>query len=235
MSLKEEKEEKMQELWTALLAEGPTVKNLRDIIYDIPSLHEKAMQELLVQAPSLSKKDLLMIMDMESQAREEFGRLLLEMEPTVYDIGVIIKSVPSLCEEAGRLLLSSKNVTNYDIYTVIELVESLREEAWQMFLKMKPNNYELRRVIANVESLREVAWQELLKRKPTNEQLLDIVEYVEPLREKAQKVLDARTGRKDREEIAEIMDRKREVMQDEQKLRDKRRLIEEMYALEKKD
>ena len=231
MSLKEEKEEKMQELWDAFLAACPTVRNLRDIVYDIPSLHEKAMRQLLSQARSLTKKDLLMIMDMESPVREEFGRLLLEMEPTAEDIVLIINRVPSLCEEAGRLLLSSKEVTSSDIYTVIKLVESLREEAWQLLLKMKPNNYELRRVIENVEQLREVAWQELLKMNPTNEQLLDIVEYVKPLREEAQKVLDARTSRKNRDEIAMVMNRKREVEQDSQKSLVRQGLIYKMCAL----
>lgn len=237
MSLKEEeeKEEKMRELWADLLAQNPTVRDLRDVIYDIPSLHGKAMQELLAQAPLLSKGDLQMIMDIESpdsHTHKEFGRLLLEMEPTTDDLTRIIGSVPSLREEAGRMLLSCKEVDNHDIYTVIELVEELREEAWQMFLKRKPNNYELCRVIMDVEQLRGAAWQELLKTNPTNGQLLDIVKHVEPIREEAQKVLDSRTRQKDRDEIAMIMNRKREWMQDDKKSRDRRELIREMYALE---
>ena len=243
MNLKKEKEEKRNELWTAMLAQNPTVRDLRGIIIDIPSftfpsLYEKVMQELLAQAASMSKKDLVMIMDMgvdvDSSVRDELGRVLLTMEPTTDDLVLIIKYAPSLREEVARLLLSKKKATTTDIYTILELVESLREEAWQRFLKKKPNNYELIRVIRGMEQLREVAWQELLKRKPTNEQLFDIVEYVKPLREEAQKVLDARTGRKDRDDIAEIMDRKREMEQDGKKSRDRRGLIDEMYALRKR-
>lgn len=168
--------QQLEDLWEKFLKRGHISSHLVDIIVHVEPLAERA------------------------------GRIILDDEDaSLGEIGVVLKRVPALREEAWKRFLEHSGDHYFDLHLsfvvadvpilqqeaaqmlldrnsrdylllVMQKVPSLREESWQKMLELYSSAFYFGQVIICANGMERRAWNEFVKRNPTGSDLYDIVQ-----------------------------------------------------------